>query len=188
MCIRDSSFTYSQGLSLARVDTECVIEHPGVRFDFLSAYFLRLREHLDQSTFIHHKVGGSSSRQHFKGILDNSSRAVFSGRIRIEKGAQKAVSEQLNNNLLLSNMAEADSKPQLEIYADDVKATHGATVGSIDEEELFYLMSRAISARQARSMVAQGFLSGLVPAGLDQRVQGFLRKTMKEQLVEVGLP
>ncbi|MEE9479541.1 MAG: SufD family Fe-S cluster assembly protein, partial [Kiloniellales bacterium] len=122
------------------------------------AYLMRGRQHCDNTTLIEHLKPDTSCREVFKGVLDDHSRAVFQGRIVVHRGAQKTDGHQLNKTLLLSNTAEIDTKPELEIYADDVKCSHGATVGDIDEEALFYLRSRGIPEKQARSLLVQAFL------------------------------
>ncbi len=129
---------------------------------------------LDSHTMIDHVSGECSTQQLYKYILGGSSRSVFDGFVRIHEGAQKASSEQLNNNLLLSETAEADSKPNLMIYADDVKATHGSTVGRLDEEEIFYLQSRAISKAEARKMLALGFVTELLDYVTQDQLRDFL--------------
>jgi Fe-S cluster assembly protein SufD len=132
------------------------------------------QQHMDHSTLIDHQVGGGTTLQLYKSVLNHTARSVFTGKVIIRKDAQKANSEQLNNNLLLSSQAEADSRPQLEILADDVKATHGSTVGQLNEEELFYLLSRAIPREQALEMLSLGFIQELVFKVSDIRVQKFL--------------
>jgi Fe-S cluster assembly protein SufD len=119
-------------------------------------------QHLDHNTLIDHVVGGCSTSQLYKSVLNQKARSVFTGMVKIRQGAQKANSDQLNNNLLLSRQAEADSRPQLEILADDVKATHGSTVGQLNAEELFYLLSRAIPKPVALEMLSLGFVQDLV--------------------------
>lgn len=117
---------------------------------------------VDFHTFIDHAAGGSSTTQLYKGILGADTQAVFNGRVLIRKGSQKASSEQLNQNLLLSDRAEIDSKPELEIFADDVKATHGSAIGQLSEEEVFYCLSRAIPLAEAKEMIALGSVLGLL--------------------------
>lgn len=118
-------------------------------------------QHFDNSTRIDHAVGHCNTNQLYKSLLSGKSKAVFRGQVEIRPGAQKASSEQLNKNLLLSKDAEADSVPQLNIFADDVKATHGSTVGQMSEEEIFYLLSRAISREKAIELVSLGFVKDL---------------------------
>jgi Fe-S cluster assembly protein SufD len=101
-------------------------------------------QHVDHHTLVHHLVPHCSSEQDYKGVLKGRSRAVFNGKVVVAKGAQHTQARQQNKNLLLSTDAEIDTKPQLEIFADDVQCTHGATVGQLDEEALFYLASRGL--------------------------------------------
>ncbi len=119
-------------------------------------------QHSDHYTFINHINGSNHSVQKCKSILAEKSNSVFRGRIRIEKNAQKAMSEQINNNLILSRDAQAQSVPQLEIYADDVKASHGSTTGQVSAEEMFYFLSRGIDAIQATKMLSHGFSLELI--------------------------
>lgn len=115
------------------------------------------RQHVDNHTRIDHLVPRSASREFYKGVLDGRARAVFTGRVVVHPDAQQTDAEQLNNNLLLSRDAEVDTKPQLEIYADDVKCSHGATVGQLDPDELFYLQARAIDEISARDLLTYAF-------------------------------
>ena len=103
-----------------------------------------------------------TSRQVYKGVLDDSARGVFQGRIVVHRDAQKSDGHQLNRTLLLSPRAEIDTKPELEIYADDVKCSHGATAGEPEADQLFYLRSRGLDLRSARALIVEGFLSELV--------------------------
>lgn len=113
--------------------------------------------HVDHHTAVDHRVGHTRTNQLFKGILADSARLVFNGKIYIRKQAQKSEAYQTCKNLLLSDMAEANAKPQLEIDADDVKASHGAAIGSINPQELFYLQSRSIGEAEAIAMLCRGF-------------------------------
>jgi Fe-S cluster assembly protein SufD len=115
------------------------------------------RQHMDNYMKVEHASPHGSSRQFYKGILDGQSRGVFHGRIIVHKDAQKTDAKQTNMNLLLSEDAQIDTKPQLEIYADDVKCTHGATIGQIDEEAVFYLRSRGIAEAPAKALLLFAF-------------------------------
>ena len=106
---------------------------------------------------VEHAKPHGDSRQFYKGILNDQSTGVFSGRIIVHPGAQKTDAKQTNKNLLLSDQAHVDTKPQLEIYADDVKCTHGATIGQLDEQAIFYCRARGISNDAARSMLIHSF-------------------------------
>jgi len=120
------------------------------------------RQHIDNHTTIRHAVPNCTSRELYKGILDDRARGVFHGRIVVEQDAQLTASEQENPNLLLSRDAEIDTKPQLEIYADDVKCSHGATVGELDAKQLFYMQSRGISLAQAKTLLTYAFAAQVV--------------------------
>lgn len=135
-------------------------EHSEAHVNGLS--FARGEQHVDQRVQVSHYVGYSVSTQLFKGVLKDHARGVLNGKIYIARDAQKVNSSQLNHNLLLSSTAEADTKPELEIYADDVKANHGASVGRLDEEKLFYLLSRAIPRDEAVQMLAQAFVGDVL--------------------------
>jgi len=111
---------------------------------------------------IDHRQPRCTSHQLYKGILDGKSRAVFNGKVFVRHGAQQTDAQQTNKNLLLSNEARVDTKPQLEIFADDVKCAHGAAVGRLDEDELFYLESRGIRPTLARNMLIYGFAEEVI--------------------------
>ena len=111
---------------------------------------------------IDHLAPEGVSREYFRGVLDGTSRGVFNGKVIVHPGAVRTDAHQSNRNLLLSRLAEVDTKPQLEIFADDVKCTHGATVGQLDDDALFYLRSRGIDADLARSMLIYGFANEII--------------------------
>jgi Fe-S cluster assembly protein SufD len=119
---------------------------------------MRDSQHCDNTTLIEHLKPETSCREVFKGVLDDRSRGVFQGRIVVHRGADKTDGHQLSKALLLSDRAEIDTKPELEIYADDVKCSHGATAGDLDEEALFYLRARGIPEARARKLLVQAFL------------------------------
>jgi len=125
-------------------------------------YMLDGKSHVDNRTVVDHKLPNSYSNELYKGILDGFSTGVFNGKIYVRENAQKTNAFQQNNNILLSDKATIDTKPQLEIWADDVKCSHGATVGSLDEEPLFYLRSRGISEDKARSLLMFAFAADLL--------------------------
>jgi Fe-S cluster assembly protein SufD len=120
------------------------------------------RQHIDNHTRINHLKPHAVSREMYKGVLDDRARGVFQGRVIVAEGAQKTDSQMNNRNLLLSDNAEADTKPQLEIYADDVKCSHGVTVGQLDEKSIFYLQSRSIDEETARNMLTFAFANEMV--------------------------
>lgn len=136
------------------------------------------RQHLDNYMYVEHASPHSSSRQFYNGILDGAAHGVFHGRIVVHKNAQKTDAKQTNRNLLLSDEAQIDTKPQLEIYADDVKCTHGATIGQIEENALFYLRSRGIDEVSARRLLLAAFANECVermkPGVTRQHVEGLI--------------
>lgn len=139
-------------------------------------------QHVDNYTYIQHRIGHNQSTQHYKSVLSGSSHSVFRGRVLIAPDAQKANSEQLNNNLLLTRTASADSVPQLEIFADDVKAGHGATVGQLNKDEIFYFLSRGINQYQAVKMLSHGFAAELVYKFENPELQLFLLNALNQKL------
>jgi Fe-S cluster assembly protein SufD len=145
------------GASVARVDLNARLLGPGARSDMLGLYFARGDQHFDHNTRQDHVSEQANSDLLYKGALYDRSKAVFRGIIRVHPGAQRTDAYQTNRNLLLSEDAEAVSLPNLEIEADDVKCSHGATVGQLDEEELFYLLSRGLDRRTAERLVIFGF-------------------------------
>lgn len=145
------------GAALSRHDIVTVLDGDGASCLLNGLSLGRGTQHIDHHTVIDHAKPHAESHEYFNGVLDDRSHGVFNGRIVVRPGAQRTDSKQTNNNLLLSEEARADSQPQLEIYADDVKCTHGATLGPIDDKALFYLKSRGLGADEARAMLTYGF-------------------------------
>ncbi len=154
--------SFDIGGSLVRHNLTVTLDGEGGNALLHGLYLGAEEQHLDNHTRIEHVKPHCDSRELYKGILTDSSRAVFHGRIVVSKGAQKTDSKQTNNNLLLSNEALVNTKPQLEIYADDVKCTHGATIGRLEEEALFYLRSRGIGQREAANIMIYAFASEVI--------------------------
>lgn len=125
-------------------------------------YLLDGKQHVDHHTRIDHLAPMGTSREYYRGILDGESHGVFNGKVVVHPYAVKTDAHQANHNLLLSRQAEADTKPQLEIFADDVKCTHGATVGQLDDDSLFYLRSRGVDMDSARSLLLYGFANDII--------------------------
>jgi Fe-S cluster assembly protein SufD len=168
------SLNVGLGASISRVDLNARLLGPGANSDMLGLYFGDGTQHFDFNTSQDHVTPNTSSDLLYKGALDGSSRAVFRGIIRVHPGAQKTDAYQKNRNLLLSPKAHADSLPNLEIQADDVKCSHGATVGELDAEAKFYLMSRGLDRTTAERLVVLGFLgevlSRLPLGGVSEKV------------------
>ena len=173
------------GAKLARHDIGSVMAGPGGTLILNGLYLLAGDQHADHHTTIDHAADHCASHEYFNGVLDDKSRGVFTGRIIVRPGAQKTDSKQTNNNLLLSADAHADSQPQLEIYADDVKCTHGSTVGPLDPRALFYLRSRGLGEREARRLLTYGFaaeiLGRMEVATLRAQLDGIVRGRLAEQ-------
>jgi Fe-S cluster assembly protein SufD len=150
------------GASVARVDLNARLEGPGARSDMLGLYFGRGRQHFDHNTRQDHVSEQANSDLLYKGALYDASKAIFRGVIRVFPGAQRTDAYQTNRNLLLSRTAQATSLPNLEIEADDVRCSHAATVGQLDEDELFYIMSRGIPRREAERLVVFGFFGDVL--------------------------
>ncbi len=157
---RDSRFcshAISLGAALARTDINVRLDAEGVDCELNGLYMGKGRQHTDFHTRVDHAKPNGASREFYKGILTGHARGVFNGRVYVHPDAQKTDAQQSNSNLLLSANAEVDTKPQLEIYADDVKCAHGATVGQLDEDMVFYLRSRGIGEGAARGLLTYGF-------------------------------
>ncbi|HYK10959.1 MAG TPA: Fe-S cluster assembly protein SufD [Gemmatimonadales bacterium] len=162
---RDSvlrSTSIALGAGLSRHDLGAVLAGTGASLTLNGLSVLSGRQHVDYHTTIDHAQPHCESHELFNGVFDQHARGVFNGRIIVRPGAQRTDSKQTNNNLLLSGEARADSQPQLEIYADDVKCTHGATLGPLDPNALFYLESRGLSPAIAKSLLTYGFAADIL--------------------------
>jgi Fe-S cluster assembly protein SufD len=147
------------------------------------------RQHLDNYMLVEHASPHCGSRQFYNGILGGNAHGVFHGRIIVHKDAQKTDAKQTNRNLLLSDSAQIDTKPQLEIYADDVKCTHGATIGQIDENALFYLRSRAIDDTTARRMLLVAFASECLDRMKEGPARAHVERLVQQHALSLaGLP
>ena len=184
---RDSTVhlhTVAFGASLARHDIGAVMAGPGGTLILNGLYLLAGQQHADHHTTIDHAADHCASHEYFNGVLDEKSRGVFTGRIIVRPGAQKTDSKQTNNNLLLSTDAHADSQPQLEIYADDVKCTHGSTVGPLDPRALFYLRSRGVGEAEARRLLTYGFAAEILGRMDVAPLRAELDRVVRERLGE----
>ena len=173
------------GGTTTRVDLNARLLGPGANSDMLGLYFGDADQHFDFNTSQDHIADNANSDLLYKGALDGMSRAVFRGIIRVHPGAQRTDAYQTNRNLLLSGGARADSLPNLEIEADDVKCSHGATVGELDSEAKFYLMSRGLDKVQAERLVVLGFLgevlSKLPLGGVTEKVTRVIQDKLQKQ-------
>lgn len=147
------------GGKLARMETRLALEGAGARVDLKSASILSAARHADLTTHVAHNAPGCATRQAHRAALKDRGRGVFQGKFYVARGAQKTDAEMQAKALLLSDLAEANHKPELEIYADDVQCAHGSTAGAIDEEALFYMRQRGLDEHQARALLIEAFLA-----------------------------
>ncbi len=170
------------GAQLSRHDIAVVMDHEGAETSVDGLYMVGSDQHTDTHSVIDHKQPHCNSHQLYKGILDGNGRAVFNGKIFVREGAQKTDAMQTNKNLLLSDKARVDTKPQLEIFADDVKCAHGAAVGQIDPEELFYLETRGITPELGRNLLTYGFAEEVIAKIKIESIRSQLDETVLRQL------
>jgi len=175
---RYTNFTIDLGGKLVRHDTRSVLDGEGGEANLFGLCVTRGEQHVDNHTSLDHAKPHCNSRELYKGILRDRSRSVFTGRIVVREGAQKTDAKQSNANLLLSEEALAHTRPQLEIYADDVKCTHGATIGRMSDEAIFYFRSRGISEADARHLLVSAFAGEV----LDHLPDGLLRETLQNEI------
>jgi Fe-S cluster assembly protein SufD len=178
-----STHSISLGGSLVRNDVNVVLSD-GTDATVNGLYIVNGTQHVDNHTSIDHAKPHGTSHELYKGILDDQSAAVFNGRIIVRKDAQKTDSKQTNKNLVLSDDAVIDTKPELQILADDVRCTHGATIGQLDAESLFYLQSRGIGKAQARSLLTYAFAQDVVDRIQVPALRGQLEKFLLEKFHE----
>lgn len=189
---RFTGFSLALGASIARNDINIAVNGEQCE-TMLDGLYLTANEQLvDHHTFIDHTEPNCSSREIFKGIITGSARSVFNGKIFVRRKAQKTDSKQTNKNLLLSDKATVDTKPQLEIFADDVKCTHGATVGGLDAASLFYVKSRGISEEAGRALLTVGFAGEATnyinDEAVRKHVDSLVIERLQEKVVKTALP
>ena len=178
---RYSGFHLALGTALTRNDI--VVNHNvgGSHCELNGVYVPQNKQLVDFHSNIEHKVANCTTEEVFRGIMNDSSKAVFNGRIHIHPQAQKTLAELSNKNLLLTNKAEINTKPELEIYADDVKCAHGATVAQLEEKATFYLQSRGISKEEAEVMLSFGFINELLDGLDDEAIGAWLRPQLAQR-------
>ena len=182
---RDSAFSsvsFARGAALARNDVAVLLDAPGSACSLNGLYMTSGTQHIDNYITIDHAKPHTTSRLKYKGILDGSSRAVFGGTVLVRQDAQKADAQQTDKNLILSEEAEVDSKPSLLIYADDVKCSHGATAGHIDEDTLFYMRSRGLDLETASRLLIHGFASEIIETVEIEGLRAYLERLSLESL------
>lgn len=180
---RDANFesiTVDVGAKLSRNNISIRLNEEGANCAAHGLYALANDQHCDTNSYIRHAKGHTDSAQLYKGIMADKAHGIFSGVIRMDRDAQLCGSEQLNKNLLLSKGAHAHSRPQLEIFADDVKAAHGSTTGQLSDEELFYFQARGVSADKARKLLAQAFLNDVLFKIKNMNIRGLAQDMVSE--------
>ena len=177
-----TTHTISLGGRLDREEARAVLNGEGAEALLHGLYVIGGHQHVDNHTLIDHAKPHCASREVYKGVLDGHAGGVFNGKIAVRKDAQKTDSKQSNKNLLLSENATINTKPQLEIFADDVKCTHGATIGQIDAEAVFYLRSRGIGLEEARNLLIQAFANDILERIKFEPLRTGLQKTLEAKL------
>jgi len=174
------SRTYSLGGALARHEIETLLSDKKAECLMEGLYLARGKQHVDTRTFIDHLSPSCKSEEVFKGVLDDDAAGIFDGRILVRENAQKTDARQSNKNLQLSKKAQVYSKPQLQIYADDVKCSHGSATGQLDDEALFYLQSRGIGRKEAKHMLVQAFADEMLDRVPFEYLKAPLRQMVKD--------
>ncbi len=182
---RDAHFSggyFDLGGKLARNDIEIALDEHGASAELFGAFLPIQSQHADNHIKIDHRAPNTTSNEYFRGIAGPKSRGVFNGKVIVHKHAQKISAQQRSDNLLLDKTAEIDTKPELEIYADDVKCSHGATVGELDEQHLFYLQSRGINELAARALLTFAFANSSLDFIKDEALRTALSEKIAKRL------
>jgi len=182
---KDSNFTshnFSMGKKFARRDFNVELDESGANCNLFGLYLVDEENHIDHHTTIEHKDAHCNSNENYKGILGGKSTGVFNGRIHVHPDAQKTDAIQNNRNLLLSDDAIIHTKPELEIYADDVKCTHGATVGQLDESALFYLRSRGLNINESQRMLMRAYVGEVIDEISNEQIKDELMEMILDRL------
>jgi Fe-S cluster assembly protein SufD len=182
---RDSvmkNYTFNMSGKFTRNNLGSVLDGENIESHYLGVFIGKESEFIDNHTFVDHAKPNSYSNENYKGLLDDRSTGVFNGKILVRKDAQKTNAYQSNKNVLLSNSATINTKPELEIYADDVKCSHGATSGALDEEPLFYLRSRGIDETKALTMLLNAFVDEVILQISVPELKDYLLERAEEKL------
>lgn len=169
------------GPKLGRYESYVDLNETGANAQLYGLYALQSEQHADTFVQIHHRAAHTTSDQLFKGILSDSSRGIFTGKVTVHRDAQQVDSAQLNKNLLLGEKAHADTRPQLEVYADDVKCAHGSTVGQIDQDEVFYLQSRGLDKERALLVLCHAFGAEVLEKVKNSQLKNFLHQIFEKE-------
>lgn len=182
-----SNHAVAMGAALGRNDIRGKLCGEGGEAICNGIYLLKGRQHFDTHLFMDHAVPKCNSHELYKGILDDKARAVFCGRILVQQDAQETDAKQYNGNLLLSRAAKVNTLPQLEIYADDVKCTHGATIGQLDDDALYYLQTRGIDPKQGHIMLTFAFANEVLDEVQSPAVKVYVERLVQEWLEQVSI-
>ncbi|MFA5404961.1 MAG: Fe-S cluster assembly protein SufD [Ignavibacteria bacterium] len=177
-----NSVTISWGGSVIRNNLYSYLNGENIECNFKGLYYITGKQHLDNHTLADHATPNCHSNEFYKGIIDDEADGVFNGKIMVRKDAQKTNAYQMNKNILLSNNAVINSKPQLEIYADDVKCSHGATTGQIDNEQLFYLKARGIGEKEGRKLLLYAFANEIIEDIKIEELKIYLENKLSNKL------
>ncbi|HEY3250759.1 MAG TPA: Fe-S cluster assembly protein SufD, partial [Ignavibacteria bacterium] len=177
-----TTYTASLGSAIIRNDLNTVLDGEGCTANLYGLYIIDGTQHVDNHTLIDHAKPHCQSNELYKGVLNGKSRGVFNGKVFVRKDAQKTNAYQSNKAMLLSNEALIDTKPQLEIYADDVKCSHGAAIGQLDEESVFYLRTRGIGEEKARAVLIRAFANDVFELIEDEPLHNHLNALVFEKL------
>jgi len=177
------SLVVSMGGSLIKTDVESQLVGPGASSEMLGLYFCNGTQHMDFHTLQEHRAPSTLSDLLYRGGVKDTGHTVFAGLIKVDPGAQKTNAFQSNRNLILSGGARSDSIPKLEIMANDLRCTHGSATSRLNEEHIFYLMSRGLSRRQATLMIVSGFFSDLFDRMPLERVRGYVQARIAEKML-----
>ena len=167
---------------MVRNNLNIVLDAEGCETHLYGLYLVKGTDHIDNHTVVDHKKPNSYSNEMYKGIMDEKSTGVFNGKIYVRPDAQKTNAYQSNNNILLSDEASINTKPQLEIWADDVKCSHGATTGQLDEEQLFYLRARGLDKTTARAMLLYAFAMDVIENIRIPALREYMEKIIADRL------
>ena len=182
---RLNSTLIGYGSQLTRLDVDIIHAGEHAHAKFNNAYLLAHKEHFDLHSTIEHAMPNGTTEENARGIIGDKAKAVFNGRIHIHRDAQKTLAELNNRNLLLSRGAQINTKPELEIYADDVQCAHGATVAEIDEEALYYLLTRGIDKQKALVMLNFGFVQEMVFDMPNEALAEWLQPILKQRFEDM---
>ena len=179
-------FTFSFSGATIRNNLNIILNDKNCYTNMYGFYAIKKQSHIDNHTSVDHIDENCISNEHYKGIMDEGSNGVFNGKIFVRKKAQKTNAFQANNNILLSENAKINTKPQLEIWADDVKCSHGCTVGQLDEDALFYLMSRGISKKDSRALLLSAFSNEIIEKIENKELRKKIGKIILSELKELN--